>query len=143
MKPHLSISLEDVPAADTDFVQQQLMRFNQEHVQTDNHQTLTVLLRDEKQRIVAGLLGSTYWGWLVIEILWVAEELRGQGYGSRLLATAEAEALKRGCKHAHLSTMSFQAPEFYSKHGYRIFGKLENLPQGHSRIYMKKDFAPN
>ncbi len=88
-------------------------------------------------------IGASYWGWLVIEILWVAEALRGQGYGSRLLAAAEKEALQRGCRHAHLDTMSFQAPNFYLQHGYQVFGELHDLPHGHRRIFLKKELVPD
>jgi hypothetical protein len=34
--------------------------------------------------------------------------------------------------------MSFQAPEFYKKLGYHIFGKLENFPAEHSMIFLRK-----
>jgi hypothetical protein len=32
--------------------------------------------------------------------------------------------------------ISFQAPEFYEKHGYRVFGRVECLPPGTSRIFL-------
>ncbi|WP_272899885.1 GNAT family N-acetyltransferase [Tolypothrix bouteillei] len=45
------------------------------------------------------------------------ESFRGEGYGDALLATAEQEAVKRGCQYVYLDTFSFQAPEFYRKQG--------------------------
>ena len=70
--------------------------------------------------------------------MWVKEELRGQGYGHQLLAMAEIEARQRGATEAYLDTFSFQAPEFYKKNGYQIFGVLENFPPGHQRFYLTK-----
>ena len=66
---------------------------------------------------------------------------RDQGHGSRLLAAAEDGARRRGCRSAHLDTLSFQAERFYLKHGYTEFGRLPDLPVGHSRVYMRKALA--
>jgi ribosomal protein S18 acetylase RimI-like enzyme len=70
--------------------------------------------------------------------LWVSEEVRGQGYGQALLEAAEEAARKRGCKNVNLDTMSFQAPAFYQKLGYRIFGQLDDFPTGYTRYYLTK-----
>ena len=88
--------------------------------------------------MIGGLLGGTYWGWLHVDILWLDDSLRRQGYGSKLLAKAEDEGRRRGCQNAHLDTMSFQALEFYEKNGYTVWGTLEGIPEGHDRIYLRK-----
>ena len=54
------------------------------------------------------------------------------------MAAAEQEAVRRGCSNAFLDTLDFQAPSFYAKRGYEIFGKLANLPPGHTRYYLTK-----
>lgn len=114
-----------------------LNEFNFRLVPNDRHQTLNLVLKHGEE-IRAGLLGDTYWGWLYVSILWVREDLRGQGEGSRLLAEAERIAFERGCRDAHLETHDFQALGFYQKHGYQIFGQLEDLPQGHTKYFLNK-----
>jgi ribosomal protein S18 acetylase RimI-like enzyme len=52
---------------------------------------------------------------------------------------AEEIAANRGCLGIRLDTFSFQAPGFYEKLGYRIFGRLANHPKGHERIYYFKE----
>ena len=37
-----------------------------------------------------------------------------------------------------LKTFDFQAKEFYLKHGYEVFGVLEDCPADHQRYYLKK-----
>lgn len=79
------------------------------------------------------------WNCLYIDILWVKEEFRKEGYGSTLLNEAEKIAKEKGCKLIHLDTFDFQAKDFYLKHGYEIFGVLDDCPMEHKRYYMKKN----
>ena len=135
-----TIQLETKPKReDNAFIQKQLLAFNIARSEDDYYSPFTIFLRDEQGEIAGGLIGCTYWGWLNVEILWVREDLRGQGFGKQLLAEAEAEALRRGCRHAHLDTLDFQAPDFYQRMGYTVWGVLEDLPPGHKRIFLRKD----
>ena len=121
------------------FVNNALAKFNEEKVGADNHELLNIVEYDENNSIIAGILGGTYWGWLHIDILWVAEKYRMQGIGSKLLKAAEEEAKKRGCHSVHIDTMSWQAPEFYKKHGYKIISELENIPAGNKKFHLIKE----
>ncbi len=105
----------------------------------DGHgMNLCFVLRGPDQSIVGGVIAETHWNWLFVNLMWIKEELRGHGYGEQLLAMAEAEARQRGATEAYLDTFSFQAPEFYKKNGYQVFGVLENFPPGHQRYYFTK-----
>jgi GNAT superfamily N-acetyltransferase len=105
-------------------------------------QILTITVRDKDNAIVGGLCGRTTWGWLFIEDFWLSDDLRGQGLGSEVLKKAETEAIIRGCHGSWLDTFTFHsARHFYEAHGYEIFGRLENYPDGHSRLFMKKRLA--
>ena len=99
---------------------------------------LQLVLRDGDGAVVGGLKAQTGWDWLHVELLWVREDRRGRGYGSRLLAHAETEARRRGCSGACLSSFSFQAPEFYRRFGYAIFGKIDEYPQDHTMFFFSK-----
>lgn len=85
-----------------------------------------------------GLTGSLWAGWLHIPVLWLEEGARGTGQGSRLLRAAEVYAYGRGAWHAHVSSFTFQAPGFYKKHGYEVFGELDDYPGGHSHVFLRK-----
>ncbi len=128
----------DASSSDSDFIFESLRQYNLQHAEDDHHQFLRVFVRDETGALIGGLLGDTYWGWLYIAILWVREDCRQLGLGKQMMASAEAEALRRGCQHAHVDTMDFQAPDFYLRLGYEIWGVLEDLPPGHRRIFLKK-----
>ncbi|MDP9364255.1 MAG: GNAT family N-acetyltransferase [Chloroflexota bacterium] len=115
-----------------------LAAFNRQHAPEDDYRPLALFLRDPDRTIVGGLVGETFWGWLHVDLLWIREDLRGQGHGDRLLTAAEWEAVRRGCLHAFLETHSFQAPAFYRKRGYRPFGELPDFPAGHTRHFLSK-----
>lgn len=113
--------------------------YNTEQAGDYHGQPLCFVVRDPAGAIVGGLIGDTLWDWFCLSLLWLRADLRGQGYGHRLLALAEEEARRRGAKRVYLDTFSFQAPEFYAKHGYRVFGELHDFPAGHRRYFMTKD----
>ena len=102
---------------------------------------LAAALRDPQGRLIGGLAGRTLFGWLVVELLWVDPAARGAGHGRRLLATAEQEAVRRGCHHARVNTYSFQAPGFYERCGYARVATLDDCPRGHRRHSYAKALA--
>jgi GNAT superfamily N-acetyltransferase len=91
--------------------------------------------------LLGGLIGATVWQWLSVRLLWVDPAHRGMGYGRRLLAAAEAEGIRRGCRHARLNTFSFQAAGFYERCGYRQVLALEDFPRGHQRLFYVKSLS--
>ena len=123
---------------ETDYIREALNQFNCAHVGDDGHTPLNLIEYDADGSIIGGLLGGTYWGWLYIDILWVREDHRRQGVGSRLLTEAEKEAMRRGCHHVHVDTMSWQAPAFYQKHGYEVIGVLPDIPLGNQKYLLMK-----
>lgn len=102
---------------------------------------LDIFLLDENERVLAGLVGYSRWNWLHIDLLWVEQTLRHQGYGSRLLQLAEQEARTRGCHYVRVGTLSFQARDFYEKSGYQVVGQLEDYPPGHTHYLLRKAIA--
>jgi len=136
------LSLEEHPdRQDIEFISQRLIEYNKARVGHDDGKRLVILVRDESNQIVGGLSGWTFWGWLAVDLLWVHEDLRRKGYGTRLIEAAEREAKVRGCQRVLLDTFSFQAPDFYQKLGYKIFGVLDSFAEQHQRIYLKKSLG--
>lgn len=103
---------------------------------------LYVLARDpSNEQILGGMIGRTSLGLLFIELVFLPPELRNRGTGTRMLYMAEEEAVRRGCRAGVLYTISFQAPAFYERHGWREFGRIPCHPTGTSRIFMTKDLS--
>jgi ribosomal protein S18 acetylase RimI-like enzyme len=121
-----------------DYINKSLEEYNNKIVGPDSHELLNIVEYNGNHEIIGGLLGGTYWGWLYISILWVDEKYRHQGIGKKLIAEAEQEAEKRGCKYAHVDTMSFQAPKFYKKLHYKVIGVVNDIPEGQRKYHLIK-----
>lgn len=85
-----------------------------------------------------GLTARVGFGWMFVELLFVPDRLRGQGIGRQLMEQAETVAREKGCVGIWLDTFSFQAPGFYEKLGYAVFGEIPDYPTGSSRFFLSK-----
>jgi GNAT superfamily N-acetyltransferase len=116
-----------------------LVAFNEAAGGHSEYRQIAVLLQDKTDgRTVGGLWGKIAYTWLFVELLFVPEAMRGAGAGSHLLARAEEIARAHSCVGVWLDTYSFQAPGFYLKQGYEVFGTLDGGPTGPGRSFFRK-----
>jgi GNAT superfamily N-acetyltransferase len=137
--PRLKIEHDSAPTpAAIAEVRAGLMSYNEAAIGPADLRQLAWYLRDASGTLRGGLVGYRAWRWLMIELLWVDDAERGQGYGRALLEHAEGVAREAGCVAVRLDTYEFQARPFYERHGYEVFGVLEGYPAGTRTYYMKK-----
>jgi GNAT superfamily N-acetyltransferase len=134
--PRIAVEAE-LAREDHRYVLDGLIAFNIAATGKADYRDIFVSLREEGE-MRGALIGKTYWEWLCVDILWIAEGFRRRGYGRALLGKAEDEARERGCVNAYLDSFSFQAPEFYRGLGYVEFGRLPGFPSGHDRFFLTK-----
>jgi N-acetylglutamate synthase-like GNAT family acetyltransferase len=128
------------PAESTmEIVEEGLSSFDTQQIGNRKSQRISFVVQTPDKKIVGGVSGEMNWNWLYVDLLWVKDELRGRGFGHRLMTVIENEAKKLGATKAYLDTYSFQAPEFYKKLGYREFGKLKDFPAGHQKYFLTRD----
>jgi GNAT superfamily N-acetyltransferase len=101
-----------------------------------------LLLRDDEGAVTGGLWGRFVYSWLVIEMLFVPEPLRGTGAGTALMRMAETAARAHGCTGLQLTRLDFQAPSFYQNRGFTIDGVQNDVPPGHACYYLSKRLPP-
>ena len=122
-------------------IEQGLAAFNTDKAGYRDARPLAVLVSDpDSQEVVGGLLGRTSLGLLFIDLFFLPPAMRRHGLGSRIMQQAEDEARRRGCRKAVVITINFQAPEFYQRHGYQPFGRIDSAP-GVARIFLSKDLV--
>jgi GNAT superfamily N-acetyltransferase len=139
--PILTLSEAREPQAEA-VIRHGLATYNATRFRPSDNTTLDVLVRkDNSGKVLGGLLGHTSYRLFFLDVFYLPEELRGAGLGSRIIALAEDEARRRGCTAALVYTVTFQAPEFYERHGYRRFGEVVCPPDGATRIFLSKTLA--
>ncbi|RZL46181.1 MAG: GNAT family N-acetyltransferase [Pedobacter sp.] len=107
-----------------------------------NWTPLEFVIKNKVGKEIAGILaGIGYWNGLEIKILWVDENYRHKGLGTKLLNHVETIAKENGATIAMLDTFNFQAEEFYLKNGYLPVGEIIDFPKGHKRIYLSKKLS--
>ena len=120
------------------FLEDRIYEFNSGVTRLTDGEGLAIFTRDDAGQIIAGICGHTWGGYCEIRQFWVTASQRGRGLGTRLLATAEAEARRRGCTQVFLMTFSFQAPGFYTRHGFEILAAIDDYPRGHQNLLLGK-----
>jgi ribosomal protein S18 acetylase RimI-like enzyme len=99
---------------------------------------LAVFAREGAGAVKGGAVGRTWGGCCELLQLWVAAEERRRGLGTTLLKRFEAQARSRGCTVFYLTTLSYQAPAFYRRHGYRVAAQIAGYPQGIRKFLMRR-----
>lgn len=140
-----TITRDEKPSADdVSILSAGLASYGQEIVGDTWFRNIAFYLRDGSDKIMGGVYGNFgSFGWMYVDTLWVSPELRGSGHGRALMEKIEAEALQYNCHSSYLSTFSFQAPEFYKKLGYEVFGALADFPGHHNRLFLCKCLRKN
>ncbi len=91
-------------------------------------------------RVVGVATGWTGLGVAYLSELLVAEDVRGQGVGSHLLASFESLAARRDAPRLALRTdAAADAVGFYERHGWRIEARFDNWLGGAEFVQLRRD----
>ncbi|MFJ6414651.1 GNAT family N-acetyltransferase [Terribacillus saccharophilus] len=124
-----------------EYIREKVIAYNMEQLPEERgakKESTAFTVRDDTGNIIGGITCTLFWQHLHIDFLWVEESKRKAGFGERLLAEAENYARQNNARLIKLDSFSFQAPAFYQKHGYTVFGKVEDHPAGHTQYYLVK-----
>jgi GNAT superfamily N-acetyltransferase len=138
-EPNPRLVLEPDPkSADVGFLEEQIYQHIVQQTGRDDGTYFAVLLRGENDELMGGAYGWTFLGTCYIRYLFVPADLRGKGYGARLMQAVEKEAAARECIQILLHTYEFQAPAFYRKLGFTAVSTVDDFLPGHRRFTMLK-----
>ena len=138
----IAVSATDEPSPhDAAVVDAGLDAFNRESADIAAIRPLAAFARLPSGDIVAGAVGLSWGTACELRQLWVRQDCRGRGLGTRVIQAFEAHARARGCALVFLDTLTFQAPDFYRKLGYTVACEFAGMPDGVSKILMRKELS--
>lgn len=129
---------DDPPEAALRTVDEGLEQHNLTAAPVSDVRPLASFASDAAGKVVGGAVGRTWGSCCELLQLWVARESRATGIASRLLQQFERRAAGRGCSVFYLTTLSYQAPEFYRKRGYASIAEISGYPDGITKFLMIK-----
>lgn len=142
MKLHIS---KEWNQKEKQYIDDQLYLFNLQHFPKDlggRYEEVNVLVKDENGALRGGILSAVCWNWLEIYTIFLDEDSRRSGYGTKLLSEVEKMAVEKKCDFIKVDTLSFQALDFYKKNGFQVFGSLKGVGRDFEHYYLKKDLNP-
>ncbi|RJQ80015.1 N-acetyltransferase [Pseudonocardiaceae bacterium YIM PH 21723] len=122
---------------------EELDAFNAAATGDPEEDSFAIQVTEDDGELIGGLTAYTWGSLCTVDLLWVREDRRQDGWGRRMLRAAELEAHKRGCDWVTVSTYSFQAPDFYLRYGYQETGRTPGVPGGHEEIHLIKRLGPD
>lgn len=136
--PEISLATAEEMPDINGWLRQHLRAFNAEFL-GQSASTPIMAVAKVNDEVVGGFGGVVILDWLSVDIVFIAEEYRGNGMGTRMLLALEEEGRRLGATRAFVDTTSFQAEGFYAKFGYVEWGRFRDFAPGVDRIYMRKD----
>ena len=101
-------------------------------------QSYAFFLRNSTSTILGGIKGTSYYGCLYIDSLWITPALRNKGWGFQLMHEAEKLGKGRNCSFVSLTTMDWEALLFYQKLGYEIEYTREGFEKNSKMFVLRK-----
>ena len=98
-----------------------------------------IAIYDEGE-LIGGATGFIRCAWYFLEQLWLKEEYRKKGIGTKIIYEIEKIAKENNALGVRMETWSFQARDFYEKMGYIVYAEFEDCPPGTVDYFLKKKF---
>ena len=134
---NVAIRLGDAPELEA-YLTERICEYNAAATGYHDAELFSAAQAAESGAVEAGISGHTWGGCCFVSHLWVAEESRRKGLGTELLKAVEGHARSKRCRFVFLSSHSFQAPEFYTRLGYKPVARVDDYPVGHSDVFYAK-----
>ena len=79
----MKFKLENVESEKAKEIVNLIREYNRSNRESSKSEPLNIYMEDEQGNILAGMVSETFGNWLEIEYLYVRDDLRGKGIGSK------------------------------------------------------------
>ncbi|MDF1521080.1 MAG: GNAT family N-acetyltransferase [Brevefilum sp.] len=104
----------------------------------DETEKLSLQVRDLEGEILGGVILQIHQDWLEISLMALEKGARGCGVGRQMMIMIEEKAHELNRKKIRIETCEINLG-FFGKLGYKIGGKLEDLPPGIIYFWLSKN----
>lgn len=124
-----------------EILQKALREYNHDFLGQYKLKPFSIYMKDDLSEIIAGISGFVLSKHSVIrlEYVWVREDFRNKGVGTKLFQRLDGYAAMNQCKRIQVSTMEFQGPSFYEKMGYKRIGTIPKWFCDRDEIFYMKE----
>lgn len=124
---------------DSEWISKQIKEYEDSLLPDENVRELRLIVKDENNMNIGGLLANTRYSTLYINDIWINENQRGKGLGKKLIQLAEEKAREMGCSFSSLGTFDvLKVKRFYEKLGYRVISKSKDSLKGFIGYWFRK-----
>ncbi len=141
METNMKYDLLPLEEGDEDYIDHKIEEYDESVVPpdpADADERIVLKIADDDGNVVAGLIFDIGSKIMWLHVLWVDERYRRQGFASALIRKAERTAREKNCCLSIVGSFDFQAKPFYEKHGYTVYGVVEDWPKGHCNYALRK-----
>lgn len=134
----IEYSIDQNPTPEDDKVLREgIVNFNREVIK-EKASHFSIFAKDNTQ-IVGGALVWEHSDALYIDVLWLNENYRKKGIGTKIISIIDTIAIDKRISKIFVDTYEFQSQEFYQKHGFNSIGIIPEYLLGYDRIFLRKD----
>ncbi len=120
-------------------IRSKLQEYNRSFFEISEKPRYIFKILDKSKQLHGGLVCTQVGQWLEIDLLWIDQNLRGKGFGFKLMDSAEKLAKDLKCLHLSTTTFNFQAKPFYLKMGYHVVYVQKNYPITNEKYFLEKE----
>jgi ribosomal protein S18 acetylase RimI-like enzyme len=121
-----------------DYLATNLKQFNELHIGPYERKPYVIYIENDDAVIIGGLKGDILENVCSVHTVWVHENYRHKGLGSRLFKQLEDFAKMHRCEFIQLDTAEFQAKSFYEKIGFSEVAQLLHNFKSYTTYIMRK-----
>lgn len=93
----------------------------------------------EDEQLIGGVVGAIQFNRYYLSHIWISENHRNRGKGSKLLSSCEENLRILGCNSIILETLNKQAVSFYLQNGYTPISEITEYVQGFDLVHLLKE----
>ena len=142
METNMKYDLLPLEEGDEDYIGSKLEENAESIVPAEpdaKEENVVLKITDDDGNVIAGsVFAVDNWKIAFLHVLWVDERYRRQGLASALIRESERIARNKKCYLVVLGSFDFQARPLYEKHGYMLYGVVEDWPRGHCNYALGK-----